>query len=79
MTEKWMTVKDISEYLQLSKDQIYRLAQQGKIPAAKIGRGWRFRKEKIDEWMELQSLPIVRTSDGEKYPETPSWRLILPG
>jgi excisionase family DNA binding protein len=52
MTDKWMTVKDVAEYLQMSKDQIYHLAQQRKIPASKVGRGWRFSKEKIDRWME---------------------------
>ena len=57
MTDKWMTVKDVADYLQFSKDQIYRLAQQGKIPASKVGRGWRFRKEKIDLWVEKQDVP----------------------
>ena len=57
MADKWMTVKNVADYLQLSKDQIYRLAQQGKIPASKVGRGWRFRKEKIDQWVEDQEIP----------------------
>lgn len=52
MSDKWMTVRDVADYLQLSKDQIYRLAQQGKIPVSKLGRGWRFKKEKIDQWMD---------------------------
>lgn len=54
MNEKWLTVKDVAEYLQLSADQIYRLAQQGKIPAFKVGARWRFKREKIDEWVEKQ-------------------------
>ena len=51
---RWMTVKDVAEYLQLSSDQIYRLAQQRKIPASKVGARWRFKREKIDEWVENQ-------------------------
>lgn len=54
MNEKWLTVKEVAEYLQLSPDQIYRLAQQGKIPASKVGARWRFKRERIDEWMENQ-------------------------
>ena len=54
MDDRWMTVKDVAEYLQLSNDQIYRLAQQGKIPVSKVGARWRFKREKIDEWMENQ-------------------------
>ena len=56
MNDRWMTVKDVAEYLQLSTDQIYRLAQQGKIPASKVGARWRFKREKIDEWVENQSV-----------------------
>ena len=52
MNDRWMTVKDLAEYLQLSTDQIYRLAQQGKIPASRVGTRWRFKKERIDDWME---------------------------
>jgi excisionase family DNA binding protein len=52
MNDRWMTVKDLAEYLQLSTDQIYRLAQQGKIPASRVGTRWRFKKARIDDWMD---------------------------
>ena len=52
MDDLWMIVKDVAEYLQLSRDQIYRLAQRGKIPASRVGTRWRFKREKIDEWIE---------------------------
>ena len=32
--------------------QLYKLAQEGKFPATKVGNHWRFRKEKIDEWLD---------------------------
>ena len=54
MDDRWMTLQEIAEYLQLSKDLIYRLAQKGKIPASKIGGRWRFKRKKIDEWVEAQ-------------------------
>ena len=52
MQNRWMTLQEVAEYLQLSKDLIYRLAQSGKIPASKVGSRWRFRRERIDRWME---------------------------
>ncbi len=52
MTDTWLTVKEVAQYLKLSPDLIYKLAQQGKIPASKVGTAWRFKKEKIDQWME---------------------------
>jgi excisionase family DNA binding protein len=54
MVDPWMTVKDVSKYLQLSMDMIYKMAQQGKIPASKIGAQWRFKREEIDEWVRAQ-------------------------
>jgi excisionase family DNA binding protein len=52
MTDTWLTVKEVAQYLKLSPDLIYKLAQQGKIPASKVGTAWRFKKQKIDQWME---------------------------
>lgn len=56
MQNRWMTLQEVAEYLQLSKDLIYRLAQSGKIPASKVGSRWRFRRERIDRWMEDMSV-----------------------
>ena len=42
-----LTVKDAAEYLRVSEATILRLAVQGNIPGAKIGRQWRFSKETI--------------------------------
>jgi len=52
MTDTWLTVKEVTQYLKLSPDLIYKLAQQGKIPASKVGTAWRFKREKIDQWMD---------------------------
>ncbi len=52
MTDTWLTVKEVAQYLKLSTDLIYKLAQQGRIPASKVGAAWRFKKEKIDRWMD---------------------------
>ena len=49
-----MTLPQVAEYLQVSRDLIYRLAQKGRIPASKVSGRWRFKKEKIDQWMESQ-------------------------
>jgi len=43
--DKWLTVEQIAEYLQMSTSSIYKMAQRGKIPAYKVGKQWRFRRE----------------------------------
>lgn len=49
-----MTLKEVATYLRLHETSIYRMCKQGTIPAYKVGRSWRFKKEKIDQWL-LQS------------------------
>ncbi|HHH50305.1 MAG TPA: DNA-binding protein [Saprospiraceae bacterium] len=45
-----MTIEEVAKYLKMKPQTIYTWAQKGKIPAAKIGRDWRFRKDIIDAW-----------------------------
>lgn len=47
-----MTLEEVAEYLRLKPQTIYTWAQEKKIPAAKIGKEWRFKKSIIDEWFE---------------------------
>jgi len=54
MNNKWMTVKDVAEYLQVSEESIYKLAQRRKIPASKILSQWRFDVHEIDAWVRQQ-------------------------
>lgn len=47
-----MTIEEVAGYLKLKPQTIYTWAQNNKIPAAKIGKEWRFRKSMIDEWFD---------------------------
>lgn len=59
--DKLLTVKDVAEYLQVSKEKIYKLAQQGKISVSRIENQWRFRLDKIDAWLETNKLGTIST------------------
>ncbi len=52
MTKEIMTIEELAEYLRTGVATIYKLSQEGKIPASKVGNQWRFRKEKINEWLD---------------------------
>ncbi len=55
MTEL-MTVEEVASYLRVTKKTVYRLLKQGRIPASKVGRQWRFDKKLIDEWLHRSSV-----------------------
>jgi excisionase family DNA binding protein len=50
--EQLMTVKQVADYLQLKESTIYSWAQDGRIPAFKIGRTWRFGLGTLHSWLE---------------------------
>jgi excisionase family DNA binding protein len=45
-----MTLEEVAAYLKVRPQTIYTWAQEKKIPAAKLGKEWRFKKSIIDEW-----------------------------
>lgn len=53
--EEVMTLIEASTYLKVNKYTIYRLAQKGRIPAFKVGKIWRFKRDKMEVWMEENS------------------------
>ena len=49
-----LTLHELHTYLKIPKPTLYVMAQGGRIPAAKVGKHWRFRKADIDEWLNAQ-------------------------
>ena len=49
--ERWLTVEQIADHLQVSKETIYRWLDKARIPAHRIGRQWRFQATEVDEWV----------------------------
>jgi excisionase family DNA binding protein len=54
MPNEIMTIKEVSEYLKMNYRTVYRLAEKGEIPAFKLGKNWRVRKDLLDKWIENQ-------------------------
>lgn len=49
--EELITIQDVAAYLKMSPQTIYRMAQQGRIPAIKVQNRWRFRRGDIESWL----------------------------
>ena len=47
-----MTSQEVAKYLRIPIRTLYKLCQEGKIPATKVGRHWRFRKDNLDRWFD---------------------------
>jgi excisionase family DNA binding protein len=53
--DKALTVKEVSELLQIHETTVYKMIREGKIPAFKIGSDWRFLKHRIERWLAEQN------------------------
>jgi len=49
-TPLW-TIDEVANFLQLTPETVRAMARQQEIPAFKIRRRWRFRKEDIELWV----------------------------
>jgi len=47
----YMTISEVSVYLKLPEESVYKYARTGKMPASKVGRHWRFERNIVDAWI----------------------------
>ncbi|MFA5059029.1 MAG: helix-turn-helix domain-containing protein [Candidatus Omnitrophota bacterium] len=52
--ESLMTIEEVAAYLRVKKRTIYEWLKKGKIPAIKTVGQWRFKKDRIDAWLESE-------------------------
>jgi excisionase family DNA binding protein len=50
-----MTIEQVARYLSLHELTVRRLAREGEIPAFKVGRQWRVKRELLDSWIEREA------------------------
>ena len=62
-TEPWVSVEDVAKHLGVAKDSVYRWIETRRLPAHKLGRLWKFKLSKVDEWVRTGG---VEGDDGSK-------------
>lgn len=50
-----MTIAEVAAYLGLQELTVRRLAREGALPAVKLGRQWRVKRDLLDKWIETRS------------------------
>ena len=50
-----MTIAEVAKYLKLHELTVRRLAREGELPAFKVGRQWRVKRELLETWIEERS------------------------
>lgn len=61
MDDRWLSVDEICAYLGVSRDTIYAWIANKAMPAQRVGRLWKFKKEEVDVWVRAGGAAV----DGE--------------
>ena len=64
-----MDIRMASDYLGISPDTLYKYAAEGFVPAFKLGNRWRFKRSRLDEWMDQQSSQGAQPRKAEPQPD----------
>jgi len=51
----YLNLVEVSEYLRLSRGTVCRLVDEEELPALKVGRSWRVRRDLLEDWIERRS------------------------
>jgi excisionase family DNA binding protein len=60
-----LTLSEVATLLRVPKSTVYKLAQNGTVPAFKVGKHWRFLLSDIERWLRSQGNgPLVAGAEG---------------
>jgi putative molybdopterin biosynthesis protein len=65
---RFLSVREVADYLQLNEKKVYSLAAEGKIPGTKVTGKWLFPRDLVDQW-------LTRSSHGGVFTD----RLVIAG
>ncbi len=51
-----LTFDEAKQFLRITASTLYRLIQNGVVPASKVGGQWRFKKERLEDWLSDQEV-----------------------
>jgi excisionase family DNA binding protein len=62
-----LDIRQAADYLGISPDTLYKYASEGFVPAFKLGNRWRFKRSRLNDWMDQQSsggnMPVTRVEE----------------
>lgn len=64
LRDKWFNIEDVAEYLSITEETARTWLKEGKLPAYRVGKRFKFKLSDIDEWVRSGKI-----NEGEKSNE----------
>ncbi|CZP75690.1 helix-turn-helix domain-containing protein [Legionella pneumophila serogroup 1] len=52
MEDRWLSISEICKYLGVSNDTVYKWIDKHEMPAHRMGRLWKLKKNEVDKWVK---------------------------
>lgn len=82
MMAEMLTAKDVQALLQVDRTTVYRMAEDGRLPAIKVGKQWRFSAEQLQQQLGLPAAADSPKSYADRSsslaPATAELKALLP-
>ena len=49
------TAKEMAAYLQVKPVTVYKMANEGRVPAFRVAKSWRFHRPTVEAWLSERS------------------------
>ena len=64
LRDKWFNIEDVAEYLSITEETARTWLKEGKLPAYRVGKRFKFKLSDVDEWVRSGKI-----NEGEKSNE----------
>ena len=75
---EFLTTRQLQEILHVDRTTIYRMADNGRIPAVKVGNQWRFSRHSIEGWLKTHSSVVVTPEEASATSNGVDLEKLLP-
>lgn len=71
MDDRWLSVDEIADYLGVSRDTVYSWITSRNMPAHRVGRLWKLKKDAVDVWVKSGGADLGSPTGGKVPPVGP--------